>query len=211
MPASRETALPPTCPVARTAVCPVASRYETMVPPAAALGEAEQPSAIAPPHPDATVPESQCSTATKGLLGRRECRQDPPLRNLNQLSREPFCRSSCQSSVPTSKIGGGGGSHREQPKRCPNKVRSAGTAEAALAGKRIVGRTRPFVSIRQRSRAPPIHQFAERNAALYQELGHDPRPDDSILVGASVFGPWIPGERHSGAAQYLYLDAHVAS
>ncbi len=53
--------------------------------------------------------------------------------------------------------------------------------------------------------------FSERNAdAFTADAGNDPRQDDyDIWLGTGIIGPWIAGDRHGGAANYLYLDGHV--
>jgi prepilin-type processing-associated H-X9-DG protein/prepilin-type N-terminal cleavage/methylation domain-containing protein len=55
--------------------------------------------------------------------------------------------------------------------------------------------------------------FSERNAAAFTSPdGEDPRQDDyDIWLGTGVIKPWIAYNRHSGAANYLYLDGHVAA
>lgn len=55
--------------------------------------------------------------------------------------------------------------------------------------------------------------FSERNAAAFTTAaGQDPRQDDyDIWLGTEIIQPWIAFERHSGAANYLYLDGHAAS
>jgi len=55
--------------------------------------------------------------------------------------------------------------------------------------------------------------FSERNAAAFTgPNGEDPRQDDyDIWLGTVNFQPWIAHDRHTGVANYLYLDLHVAS
>jgi prepilin-type processing-associated H-X9-DG protein len=55
--------------------------------------------------------------------------------------------------------------------------------------------------------------FSERNAAAFTvEQGGDPRQDDyDIWLGTNIIKPWIASERHSGAANYLYLDGHAVT
>jgi prepilin-type processing-associated H-X9-DG protein len=57
--------------------------------------------------------------------------------------------------------------------------------------------------------------FVERNADIFDERvddSNDPRQDDfDIWLGTKIFAPWIASERHSGSANYLYLDGHVTS
>ena len=55
--------------------------------------------------------------------------------------------------------------------------------------------------------------FSERNATAFTlEQGGDPRQDDyDIWLGTTIIKPWIASERHSGAANYLYLDGHVST
>ena len=44
------------------------------------------------------------------------------------------------------------------------------------------------------------------------ENDEDPRQDDyDIWLGTGVIKPWIAHARHSGVANYLYLDGHAAS
>jgi prepilin-type processing-associated H-X9-DG protein/prepilin-type N-terminal cleavage/methylation domain-containing protein len=52
--------------------------------------------------------------------------------------------------------------------------------------------------------------FVERDAAGLAATGCDPKQDDfDIWLGTTNFQPWIAYRRHSGAANYLYLDGHV--
>jgi len=53
--------------------------------------------------------------------------------------------------------------------------------------------------------------FSERNAdAFVPGSGGDPRQDDyDVWLGTNTIRPWIAWRRHSPAANYLYLDAHV--
>jgi prepilin-type processing-associated H-X9-DG protein/prepilin-type N-terminal cleavage/methylation domain-containing protein len=54
--------------------------------------------------------------------------------------------------------------------------------------------------------------FAERNAEGLAATGGDPKQDDyDIWLGTGIIKPWIAYDRHSGAANYLYLDGHVAT
>ena len=55
--------------------------------------------------------------------------------------------------------------------------------------------------------------FSERNAAAFAAaLGEDPRQDDyDIWLGTGIIKPWIAHDRHSGVANYLYLDGHAVS
>jgi prepilin-type N-terminal cleavage/methylation domain-containing protein/prepilin-type processing-associated H-X9-DG protein len=55
--------------------------------------------------------------------------------------------------------------------------------------------------------------FSERNAAAFTaDSGEDPRQDDyDIWLGTGIIKPWIAWDRHSGVANYLYLDGHVVS
>jgi prepilin-type N-terminal cleavage/methylation domain-containing protein/prepilin-type processing-associated H-X9-DG protein len=55
--------------------------------------------------------------------------------------------------------------------------------------------------------------FSERNAAVFNvENGEDPRQDDyDIWLGTGIIQPWIAWDRHTGTANYLYLDGHAAS
>ncbi|MCI0458643.1 MAG: DUF1559 domain-containing protein [Gemmataceae bacterium] len=51
--------------------------------------------------------------------------------------------------------------------------------------------------------------FSERNAAGLED---NPRQDDyDIWLGTGILKPWIAYDRHGGAANYLYLDGHVAT
>ena len=63
---------------------------------------------------------------------------------------------------------------------------------------------------------PGLSKFicmVERNAEQFTDaLGNDPRQDDfDIWLGTNIIGPWIASNRHSGIANYLYLDGHVVS
>lgn len=53
--------------------------------------------------------------------------------------------------------------------------------------------------------------FSERNADEFSAAsGNDPRQDDyDIWLGTGIIKPWIAFDRHSGLANYLYLDGHV--
>ena len=54
--------------------------------------------------------------------------------------------------------------------------------------------------------------FVERNAGGLAATGADPKQDDfDIWLGTVNFQPWIAYTRHSGAANYLYLDGHVVT
>jgi prepilin-type N-terminal cleavage/methylation domain-containing protein/prepilin-type processing-associated H-X9-DG protein len=55
--------------------------------------------------------------------------------------------------------------------------------------------------------------FSERNADMFTlAAGGDPRQDDyDIWLGTDIIQPWIAYERHSAAANYLYLDGHALS
>lgn len=53
--------------------------------------------------------------------------------------------------------------------------------------------------------------FSERRGeALTVANGEDPRQDDyDIWLGTQNFQPWIAHDRHTGLANYLFLDGHV--
>jgi prepilin-type N-terminal cleavage/methylation domain-containing protein/prepilin-type processing-associated H-X9-DG protein len=55
--------------------------------------------------------------------------------------------------------------------------------------------------------------FSERNAAAFTPAtGGNPRQDDyDIWLGTGIIKPWIAHDRHSGSANYLYLDGHAVS
>jgi prepilin-type N-terminal cleavage/methylation domain-containing protein/prepilin-type processing-associated H-X9-DG protein len=55
--------------------------------------------------------------------------------------------------------------------------------------------------------------FTERDATQFMTPApNDPRQDDyDIWLGTLIFEPWIATTRHSGAANYLYLDGHAES
>jgi prepilin-type N-terminal cleavage/methylation domain-containing protein/prepilin-type processing-associated H-X9-DG protein len=55
--------------------------------------------------------------------------------------------------------------------------------------------------------------FSERNADAFTfGKGGDPRQDDyDIWLGTRMIKPWIASDRHSGAANYLYLDGHAVT
>jgi prepilin-type processing-associated H-X9-DG protein len=55
--------------------------------------------------------------------------------------------------------------------------------------------------------------MTERNAKAFEPPSdNDPRQDDfDIWLGTENFGPWIASRRHSGAANYLYLDGHAVT
>jgi prepilin-type N-terminal cleavage/methylation domain-containing protein/prepilin-type processing-associated H-X9-DG protein len=52
--------------------------------------------------------------------------------------------------------------------------------------------------------------FVERNADGLLQTGADPKQDDfDIWLGTTNIKPWIAFDRHTGAANWLYLDGHV--
>ena len=55
--------------------------------------------------------------------------------------------------------------------------------------------------------------FVERRADdLTPVNDNDPRQDDfDIWLGTLKFQPWIAWDRHSGLANYLFLDGHAES
>jgi len=55
--------------------------------------------------------------------------------------------------------------------------------------------------------------FVERDATAFTvENGGEPRQDDfDIWLGTGIIQPWFATDRHSGVANYLYLDGHVVS
>jgi prepilin-type processing-associated H-X9-DG protein len=55
--------------------------------------------------------------------------------------------------------------------------------------------------------------FSERNAAAFTVAsGGDPRQDDyDIWLGTGIIKPWIAHDRHTGVANFLYLDGHAVS
>jgi prepilin-type N-terminal cleavage/methylation domain-containing protein/prepilin-type processing-associated H-X9-DG protein len=54
--------------------------------------------------------------------------------------------------------------------------------------------------------------YVERSAEGLDATGADPKQDDfDIWLGTVNIQPWIAFDRHSGVANYLYLDGHVAS
>ena len=55
--------------------------------------------------------------------------------------------------------------------------------------------------------------FSERNAdAFTGDSGGDPRQDDyDIWLGTRIIQPWLAYDRHTGVANYLYLDGHATS
>jgi prepilin-type processing-associated H-X9-DG protein len=55
--------------------------------------------------------------------------------------------------------------------------------------------------------------FSERNAdAFTLPNGGDPRQDDyDIWLGTGIIKPWIAYNRHTAAANYLYLDGHAVT
>jgi prepilin-type processing-associated H-X9-DG protein len=54
--------------------------------------------------------------------------------------------------------------------------------------------------------------YVERNADGLAAAGCDPKQDDfDIWLGTVNIQPWIANTRHSGAANYLYLDGHVST
>jgi prepilin-type processing-associated H-X9-DG protein len=55
--------------------------------------------------------------------------------------------------------------------------------------------------------------FSERNAGAFTAAsGNDPRQDDyDIWLGTGIIRGWIAGERHTQAANYLYIDGHAVT
>src|SRR5207247_2784588 len=54
--------------------------------------------------------------------------------------------------------------------------------------------------------------FSERNADGILASDGDPKQDDyDIWLGTGIIKPWIAFDRHTGAANYLYLDGHVST
>ena len=55
--------------------------------------------------------------------------------------------------------------------------------------------------------------FSERNAAVFTVAnGEDPRQDDyDIWLGTGIIKPWVAWDRHTGSANYLYLDGHAVT
>jgi prepilin-type processing-associated H-X9-DG protein len=54
--------------------------------------------------------------------------------------------------------------------------------------------------------------YVERNADGLAAADCDSKQDDfDIWLGTTNFKPWIAYDRHSGVANYLYLDGHVAT
>lgn len=54
--------------------------------------------------------------------------------------------------------------------------------------------------------------LVERDAAGLLAVGGDPKQDDfDIWLGVDNFVPWIAYNRHTGTANYLFLDGHVAT
>jgi len=54
--------------------------------------------------------------------------------------------------------------------------------------------------------------FVERDAAGILAANGDPKQDDfDIWLGTGIFQPWIAYRRHTGVANYLYLDGHVVT
>lgn len=54
--------------------------------------------------------------------------------------------------------------------------------------------------------------FSERNAKGIVDSGGESKQDDyDIWLGTGIFKPWIAWDRHSGVANYLYLDGHVVT
>ena len=55
--------------------------------------------------------------------------------------------------------------------------------------------------------------FSERNfKAFTLEVGGDPRQDDyDIWLGTNTIKSWFAHERHTQAANYLYLDGHAGT
>jgi prepilin-type processing-associated H-X9-DG protein/prepilin-type N-terminal cleavage/methylation domain-containing protein len=54
--------------------------------------------------------------------------------------------------------------------------------------------------------------YVERDANGIASAGGDPKQDDfDVWLGTGIIKPWIAYDRHTGTANYLYLDGHVVS
>ena len=54
--------------------------------------------------------------------------------------------------------------------------------------------------------------LSERNAEGILASGGNTKQDDyDVWLGTKIIQPWIAYDRHSGAANYLYLDGHAAT
>lgn len=54
--------------------------------------------------------------------------------------------------------------------------------------------------------------WVERDGNAIVASGGDPKQDDfDCWLGTDNIGPWIASKRHTGVANYLYLDGHVVS
>jgi prepilin-type processing-associated H-X9-DG protein/prepilin-type N-terminal cleavage/methylation domain-containing protein len=54
--------------------------------------------------------------------------------------------------------------------------------------------------------------YVERDAGGIAASGGDPKQDDfDIWLGTPTIQPWIAWQRHTGLANYLYLDGHVVT
>src|SRR5262249_25411656 len=54
--------------------------------------------------------------------------------------------------------------------------------------------------------------FSERNAEGILAADGEPKQDDyDIWLGTGIIKPWIAWDRHTQAANYLYLDGHVVT
>ena len=68
-------------------------------------------------------------------------------------------------------------------------------------------------AVRQRGRHVQLHLLrrAQRRRPR-RDAGRDPKQDDfDIWLGTANIQPWIAYDRHTGVANYLYLDGHVAA
>jgi prepilin-type N-terminal cleavage/methylation domain-containing protein/prepilin-type processing-associated H-X9-DG protein len=54
--------------------------------------------------------------------------------------------------------------------------------------------------------------FSERDATAFTPENGDPRQDDyDVWLGTNTIRPWIAYRRHTGVANYLYLDGHAVT
>jgi prepilin-type processing-associated H-X9-DG protein len=89
----------------------------------------------------------------------------------------------------------------------------AGDIEMVHQRERLTPRSRVLAGFQYARGISNLICFVERDASQFMSPNpNDPRQDDyDTWLGTNIFQPWIAATRHSGLANYLYLDGHVES